>query len=797
MRGTSRLLATLLIFSSAAAAQEPPPDRVFTASELPRLARGVEVPAGEWTVAVWAPARDQWTLTADGATARLARRETGDDAGPAWSDLGTLRVAEAQAARVVIEGWNADDPKAKPAVVPPVIALRAGAKPASSPSLEVLRGRLDTAEPPPDPRRTSVRTNQQGADFHAPPTVQAWRDRAKAVREQLLVTLGLWPMPERTPLNARVFGTMERDGYTIEKVVLETLPGVYLGGNLYRPAQADGRSPALLCPHGHWEDGRVNPEVQQRCIRWAKLGCVVFMYDMVGYNDSKPFGHEFLNPRLDRWGFSLAGLQTWNSLRALDWLASLDDVDAARIGCTGESGGGTQTFLLTALDDRIKVAAPVVMVSDTFQGGCVCENAAGLRHGTDNVEFAALCAPRPMKLVGATGDWTKETMSRAYPAIRGVYERVGRPADLSADVFDFPHNYNQTTRNAVYAFLAPRLLGPAIDPDSTREGDQSPEQPGMLRAFDDEHPAPDETLNPAQAEDALIRGLARQIERLAPGPDAAAWQAAREFLLTSQRIRVGIENPAAAELATREVRRTRSEGLTIVALTVGRTAGGEQIPVVRLVPDAPSGRVTVVFSPHGKAGLRRSGGPRFIPLVAELLARGHEVVGFDPLLIGESADPSAFTTRRPETVHFECYNKALAADRLQDLATVLAWARSHSGARQVNLVGHGRWGVLALLARPSLEGIGRTAIDLHDFAYADGDEVSDDLHLPGVHQFGGPALAAALAAPAPLWIDRAPEDFRSEWATRAYELAGAGSQLTIDDEGPNAEDLADWLDEGE
>ena len=166
------------------------------------------------------------------------------------------------------------------------------------------------------------------------------------------------------------------------------------------------------------------PKCKQRCIRWAKLGCVVFMYDMVGYNDSKPFTHAFLNDRLRRWGYSLAGLQTWNSIRALDWLTTLPDVDPARIGCTGESGGGTQTFLLTALDDRIKVAAPVVMVSDSFQGGCVCENAAGLRLGTDNVEFAALCAPRPMMLVGATGDWTAKTMTRAFPADpRGLFAR--------------------------------------------------------------------------------------------------------------------------------------------------------------------------------------------------------------------------------------------------------------------------------------------------------------------------------------------------------------------------------------
>ena len=325
--------------------------------------------------------------------------------------------------------------------------------------LDLIRGRVDSVEPPADPRRTTVRTNKEGADFRPPATAQAWRDRARAVREQLRVATGLWPLPPRTPLKPRVFGKVERDGYTIEKVVLETLPGFTLSGNLYRPTGKAGKRPGILSPHGHAKEGRVNADTQQRSVRWAKLGCVVFMYDMVGYVDSKPFGHAFQNDRLRRWGLSLVTLQTWDSLRALDWLSTLPDVDPARIGCTGESGGGTQTFLLTAIDDRIKISAPVVMVSDWFQGGCVCENCAGLRIGTDNVEIAALIAPRPLKLVGATGDWTARTMTRAYPTLVNIYSLLGAADRVSADVFDFPHNYNQTSRNAVYPFLAKWLLG--------------------------------------------------------------------------------------------------------------------------------------------------------------------------------------------------------------------------------------------------------------------------------------------------------------------------------------------------
>ena len=156
------------------------------------------------------------------------------------------------------------------------------------------------------------------------------------------------------------------------------------------------------------------------------------------------------------------------------------------------------------------------MVSDSFQGGCVCENAAGLRLGTDNVEFAALTAPRPLKLVGATGDWTAKTMTNAYPAIRGVYELVGSPDRISADVFDFPHNYNQTTRNAVYAFMARWLLG-IEDAASTREGAQTPEKPEDLWTFTEDHPAPAGLKSAAELEAALIAVLRDQLDALAPG----------------------------------------------------------------------------------------------------------------------------------------------------------------------------------------------------------------------------------------------------------------------------------------
>ena len=163
---------------------------------------------------------------------------------------------------------------------------------------------------------------------------------------------------------------------------------------------------------------------------------------------------------------SLAGLQLWNSLRAVDFLCALPDVDPARIGCTGESGGGTQTFLLTAVDERIAVAAPVNMVSTHMQGGCLCENPPLLRIATTNVEIAALAAPRPLLLVSATGDWTCNTPRVEFPAIHAIYQLFGAGERVATVQIDAGHNYNQASREQVYPFFARWLAGEPGEPVS-------------------------------------------------------------------------------------------------------------------------------------------------------------------------------------------------------------------------------------------------------------------------------------------------------------------------------------------
>ncbi len=313
-------------------------------------------------------------------------------------------------------------------------------------------------------------------DFFTPPTTrEAWEKRRKELREQVLVANGLWPLPEKTPLEPVIHGKIDCDGYTIEKVFFASYPGHYVSGNLYRPKGKTGKLPGVLFPHGHWTDARffdagektaekivkgggektvegARHPLQALPTQLARMGCVVFQYDMVGHSDSKVIGHRegFTDADAELRLQSFMGLQTWNSIRSLDFLLSLPDVDAKRIGVTGASGGGTQTFILCAVDDRPTVAFPAVMVSTEMQGGCVCENCSLLRVNTTNVELAGLFAPKPLGMTGAH-DWTLHIEEKGLPELKKLYKLYGAEDKVMAKCFpQYEHNYNQVSREVMY-----------------------------------------------------------------------------------------------------------------------------------------------------------------------------------------------------------------------------------------------------------------------------------------------------------------------------------------------------------
>ncbi len=543
--------------------------------------------------------------------------------------------------------------------------------------------------------------------FHAKTfrTIEEWQARARHLRKQVLSAAGLMPVPVKGPLNAQIFGRIENKDYSIEKVYLETLPGFYLAGNLYRPVGRTGKLPAVAAPHGHAQYGRLEHgplfSVPSRGINMARQGYVVFGYDMIGYNDTMQIQHVPGGQREQLWSLGLLGLQTWNSIRVIDFLQSLPDVDPERIGVTGESGGGTQTFMLCAVDDRPKISSPVNMVSLIMQGGCTCENAPNLRVGANNVEIASLMAPRPMLMVAATGDWTKNTPTEEYPAVKSVYELFGKGEVVETVQFDAPHNYHQGSREAVYRFFAKRLLN---DPNwaSYRERPIRQEKLQDMMVFAGRG-LPAGAVNYAQLVERWIEAAKKQNE------ETRDPEAFRDRLFYS----IGAAQPEKVEFE-----------LTGERIAMTRPGEGDRIPGIWL-PKSKTAATLVVHPDGAEAGRKAS-------------AQGtRSVLAIDAFQTGSAVAP-----RNHDTKYFLTFNRTEDANRVQDILTAVAFLKQQ-GATDIRLVGVGKAAIWATFAAALAKSPLKLDAPLGDFRGTDEDFLRD-FFVPGIQRAGGLEAARLL-----------------------------------------------------
>lgn len=648
------------------------------------------------------------------------------------------------------------------------------------------------AQPP-----AGVRDQNTLREFPEITTLAQWKERASEIRQQILVSSGLWPMPQKTPLHPVIFGKIIRDGYSFEKVYFQTYPGFYLAGNLYRPVgKGNGPFPAVINPHGHWENGRLvdarDCSIPGRCINFARQGMIAFSYDMVGYNDThfpeSPTNVPFYKIHRDfatndpanlLWNISLMGLQTWNSIRALDLVESLPDADPHRLACTGASGGGTQTFILGAVDDRLSAQAPVVMVSHSMQGGCGCENMPGLRVEFSNMEIAAAVAPRPQIMVGASGDWTKTMMTLEGPAVAHIYDLFKSPENLRYVRFDFPHNYNQTSREVVYQWFDKCLLAQPDTPVKEVAFQKEPDHD--LRVFPDGKLPPD-ALSQQDFIKSLVAMHKAELQSLQPTDENTllsykqmmepAWKRTLNLGYPDGEIHSQItlkSVPTNADYTLEEHRITRrgdTNGLGVLCFQRGQSFGLLSDSIFVLLADA-----------KGSAAFCDDSG-RPTGLARRLLDKHFNVGVVEGFPRIGSADQTS--------IMFSTYNRTWFQSQVYNLANAC-----HSFGSRVVLCGTGRAGIWCLLAAPASAAV---IADCDQLDISQGRTLlAPDLFCPGIRNVDTFAGALILAAPHPLLLHDLARTFPTRGVRSAYKVLGKPNKFRSESHRLTDDEIVSWI----
>lgn len=621
-----------------------------------------------------------------------------------------------------------------------------------------------------DRRLLNVNHNEFAHTVNVPETIDEWHAQREYTRSQLALSAGLIPPPDFPDLEPKIWDEKPYEGVTIAKVEFYSVPGLICTGSLYLPSNIKGKIPGILCPYGHWQFGRFHDHelgsIPVRCVRFAQLGFAVFCYDMLGKCDNKHILH---NPPLnieriaELYGTTPFALQTWNSIRALDFLTELPYVDENRIGCTGASGGASQTWTITALDERIKVFAPVCMLSSHFQGGCICEEGPLLRiNGLTSFDVLSACAPRPVLLPSVTQDWTNLNPNYEVQALKRIYQMLGKPKNIKNFHADAPHNYNQFTREHVYPWFIHFLMDQPLKNTVPETGLQAPPIELLKHNEGEVAPTPESSVEALT----LIQNYTTK-DVLGFALEKKDFNEEREERLDLLALVLNADTQVEKVAVRVTCPKWETENANVAGLLVSRRDVGDIIPTIKITPkNAPQTKnACLLLSTDGKNAFLDD--EKLTPILDAVLRKKNTAFAIDCIGTGETAHMPEKSPRMENNPDFFAFNQSIFSLRVQDVLTTLAMI-SEAGFESVSIIAVGEAARIAACAAPLAENVKLTLLDMTDVL-----DSMDAWLLPGNFQplalkLGGLKGILPLAAPGKLAI-KAPQDDINELLADLYK----------------------------
>jgi len=583
-----------------------------------------------------------------------------------------------------------------------------------------------------------------------PASRQAWDNARGPMRDKLAAMLGLDPMPERTPLNARVTGKADRDGYTIENVVFESRPNFIVTANLYIPKNVKLPAPGMIVVAGHDMKNAKNCETYQEAqLGYVRQGLIVMAHDPIGQGERNVpgQGHSLGYGSL-LVGQTNEGYIVWDTLRALDYLVTRPEVDAERIGLSGNSGGGENTFYTMPFDERFRVGGSFSFVCSYEQwirhGGnhCICNHLPGIVHEMEEFEIIGMNAPRPFLFGNGTKDkifpiaGTRDTLQRARQ-VYGLYGAEDRVASAEADL---GHGWSQPLREAAYGWMNQWLKGEG-DGSSAPEGDHGvndPASPDVLCFEDGKVPADSETVV------TLNRKLADELRQAYADPPKSAetWKP-RAGEWRGQLWDVLGGKPADSQPTAEQVKAFAWDGCQVETLRIGTEAGMEVAALLFTPANATEPCPAVVFlHERGKENAKDDA------VVKKLLASGRAVLALDPRGSGETAKHENHLTS--DTI---CLGRPLFGQQVWDVVQAVRYlgGRADIDGAQIACYGRESGALQALyagaLGAPVARVVAERPLASYRFFLEDSQPQPISLCVPNILKVADVAQIAALAAP--------------------------------------------------